>query len=86
MPSDNNESRLNRYKARLTDEITDSEVGYRTRLFQLNNLYVTVNIPNLGSKIAFETSSNSTSNISTSTTDEDWKCGQLMEAAKQRKT
>ena len=85
MPSDNNESRLNRYKARLTDEITDSEVGYRTPV-ERHNLYDIVNIPNLGSKIAFETSSNSTSNISTSSTDTDWKCGQLMEAAKQRKT
>ena len=26
MPSDDNESRLNRYKARLTDDISDSEV------------------------------------------------------------
>ena len=82
MPSDSNESRLNRYKARLTDEISDSEVGYCTPSAERYNLYDIVS----GSKIAFETSSNSTSNISTSSTDENWKCGQLVEAAKQRKT
>ena len=39
MPSESNESRLNRYKARLTDEISDSEVGYCTPSIERYKLY-----------------------------------------------
>ena len=79
MPSDDNESRLNRYKARLTDKISDSEVIFQTFIRNIQT-------ENSGSQTTFKTSSNSSSNISTSATDKNWKCNQLLEAEKQWET